>query len=137
MISQQFYIGNKDWKIRAYYGVEFITDRDIVYNALTQSGCEESNARKALRVLMDKDTGYTFSNLDKKESVVCASCASGFDEMFSTITHEIKHVVEHISDYYDIDPKSEESAYLQGEISKQMYKAVALAICPKCNCKND
>ena len=137
MITQQFYIGKKDWQIRAYYDIRFMTDKDIVYGALTSCGCEENKARKALRVLSNKNTGYSFSNFSEKKSIVCASCASDFDEMFSTITHEIKHVVEHISEYYEVDPKSEEAAYLQGEISKQMYRAVAMAICPKCNCKKN
>lgn len=139
MITQQFYIGNgKDrWKISAYYNIEFITDRDIVYGALTKNGCDEEKARKALRILSRENTGYTFTNFGNKETIVCASCSSDYDEMFSTITHEIKHVVEHISEYYEVDPKSEEAAYLQGEISKQMYKAVAMTICPKCNCKTE
>lgn len=41
------------------------------------------------------------------------------------------NITEHISDAYDVDSKSETSAYLQGEISRKMYEAVALTICPK------
>ena len=38
-----------------------------------------------------------------------------------------------ISGYYGIDPKSEDAAYLQGEIAKKLFPAVAIAVCPKCH----
>lgn len=34
---------------------------------------------------------------------------------------------------YGVDPKSETAAYLQGEIAKKMFPAVAIAVCPKCH----
>ena len=37
-----------------------------------------------------------------------------------------------IGGFYGVDPKSEEAAYLQGEMSRKMFPAVALAVCPKC-----
>ena len=54
-------------------------------------------------------------------------------EMFDTIMHELKHCVEHISDYHGVSPKSEEAAYLQGEIARNLFPAVAMAVCPKCH----
>lgn len=63
----------------------------------------------------------------------CCCEAVSPEELYDTITHETKHVVEHISSFYDVDPKSEEAAYLQGEISKKMFPAVAMAVCPKCH----
>jgi hypothetical protein len=47
--------------------------------------------------------------------------------------HELKHCVEHISDYYGVNPKSETAAYLQGEIARNLFPAVAMAVCPKCH----
>ena len=52
-------------------------------------------------------------------------------------SYETKHAVEHISSYYDVDPKSEQAAYLQGEISKKLFPAVAIAVCPKCHNKEE
>ena len=53
--------------------------------------------------------------------------------MYDSVAHEKKHAVEHISNYYGVDPKSEQAAYLQGELSKQLFPAIALAVCPKCS----
>lgn len=39
----------------------------------------------------------------------------------------------HISEFFGVNPKSEESAYLQGEIARQMFPAAAMVVCPKCN----
>ena len=64
-----------------------------------------------------------------------ASETTSAEEMFDTITHELKHVVEHISGYYGVDPKSETAAYLQGEIARNLFPAVAMAVCPTCHNK--
>lgn len=53
-------------------------------------------------------------------------------EMFDSIVHELKHLVEHISNYYGLDPKEELAAYLQGEVGRQMFPAAALVMCPHC-----
>lgn len=45
----------------------------------------------------------------------------------------MKHAVEHISSYYGVDPKSETAAYLQGEIARNLFPAVAMAVCPRCH----
>lgn len=84
-------------------------------------------------MLSRKNNGYTFTDLEGQYSLIFASETTSDEEMFDTITHELKHVTEHISGYFGVDPKSEEAAYLQGEISKKMFPAVALAVCPVCH----
>lgn len=136
MVRQGFWIGDRDWWIIGYYNIKTQDDLNDIFNVLLASGSETEKARQAVKVLSKENTGYTFTNFNEHSTVVCASKASSYDEMFSTITHEIKHVTEHISEYYNVDSKSEKAAYLQGEISKQMYKAIALNICPICNCEH-
>lgn len=133
MIRQGFYIGERDWWIMVYYNIA--TGRDIgdIADVLVASGAQHNVVNEACDTLSQRNTGFTFSNLREHSTVICISHATSFDEMFSTINHEIKHCVEHISSYYGVEPTSERAAYLQGEISRQMYKAVALAICPRCN----
>ena len=83
--------------------------------------------------LPDNNTGYTLTKFGEHFSVVMISHATSYEELYDSVQHELKHVVEHISSYYGVDPKSERSAYLQGEIAKNMYKAVSLIMCPNCN----
>lgn len=131
MIKQGFSLGERDWYVMAYYNIK---EKDLpeVYLLLTASGDGRKNVDDALSVLSQRNTGYTFTNFENHSTVVCIAKATSDSELISTITHEIKHITEHISEYYGIDPKSEKSAYLQGKISEEMYKAFSLLICPKC-----
>lgn len=121
------------WYIMAFYNIKTNADLVDVKEVLIASGAESENVNRAIENLKDYNSGYTFSNFKERNSVVCASKATSFDELFNTITHEIKHLTEHISESEGIDPKSEDAASLQGKIAMNMYKAVAIAICPKCN----
>lgn len=112
-----------------------ISEKDLnkVYQSLLACDCPDDEAQKACMILSRKNSGYTFTDMDDKYTLMFASEAVSPEELYDTITHETKHVVEHISSFYDVDPKSEEAAYLQGEISKKMFPAVAMAVCPKCH----
>lgn len=133
MIQTGFYIGERDWWIMATFGIKGSGDIAEVYHALLACGCPDYEARKACMVLSRKNSGYTFTNTEGRFTLMFASEADSPEEMFDTIDHELKHAVEHISGFYDIDPKSEDAAYLQGEIARNMFPAVALAVCPKCH----
>lgn len=132
MIKQGFSIGERDWYIMAYYDVQTKRDLSEVREALLSAGCTESRTDEALWVLSMWNKGYTLTNLRDHLSIVVVSKATSGEELYDSVQHELKHLVEHISEYYDVSPKSEESAYLQGEIAKKMYLAVAMLICPKC-----
>lgn len=131
MIRQGFSIGSRDWWIMAYYDV-VINDIDLVAGDLIASGADRKTVDEFTEVLSGVDCGFTFTNTKEHVTVICVGKASSYEELFSTITHEIKHATEHIGGYYGVDPNSEESAYLQGEIAKKMYKAVVMSICPRC-----
>jgi len=132
MIQTGFHIGERDWWIMASLEV---AEEDLaeIFNSLLACGCPNVEAQKACMVLSRKNNGYTFTDLEGQYSLIFASETTSDEEMFDTITHELKHVTEHISGYFGVDPKSEEAAYLQGEISKKMFPAVALAVCPVCH----
>ncbi len=132
MIQTGFWIGERDWWIMASLDIKDVNLGDI-YNALMASGCPDDEARHACMVLSRKNNGYTFTNLDGRYTLMFASEADTPDELFDTYDHELKHAVEHISAYYGVDPKSETAAYLQGQIAKKMFPAVAMAVCPKCH----
>jgi hypothetical protein len=68
------------------------------------------------------DTGFAYSNLNKKHSIVGISPTSSKEQFLNTIVHEAKHVQSHICKYYNILETSEEAAYLIGFIVQKMYK---------------
>lgn len=131
MIRQGFSIGDRDWWVMVYYDIK-PKDLEAVADDLTASGADAETTAEFVSVMANENCGFTFTNTAAHATVICIGHASSYEEMFTTITHEIKHATEHIGSYYGVDPYSEESAYLQGEISKNMYKAVAMCICPKC-----
>lgn len=133
MIQTGFFIGDRDWWIMASFGVSGEEDLNEVFTSLLAGGCPDDDAQKACMVLSRTNSGYTFTNTDGHFTLIFASKATSYEETYDTITHEIKHCVEHISTYYDINPKSEAAAYLQGEIARCLFPAVAAAICPRCH----
>lgn len=92
-----------------------------------------SKAQEAVSVISKPNTGYTYTNFVERTTLLIVSRATSSEQMFDSIVHELKHVAEHIGDYYGIDSKEELSAYLQGEVGRQLFPAVAYAICPRCH----
>ena len=112
-------------------------DLGEMYDALLASGCPDYMAQRACMVLSSPDKGYTYTNFIDHLTVMFIGKSSSLGELYDTIQHEMKHAVEHIGEYYGVDSKSEESAYLQGEIARQMFPAVALVVCPMCHSHED
>ena len=132
MIRQGFTIGDRDWWIMAFYNIKTEEDYDEVEDALIAAGQKPAYAQNVVNELLWPNTGYTYTRFGDHLSIICISGATSYEEMYDTVQHELKHVTEHLSSYYGMDPKSEKAAYLQGEIARNMYKAVALSVCPKC-----
>ncbi len=135
MIKQGFSIGDRDWYIMAYYDIKTDKDYNEVEEVLIAGGQKPAYAQKVVTELMHPNTGYTYTKFGEHLSIVLVSHATSFEQMYDTVQHELKHVTEHLSSYYRVDPKGEKAAYLQGEIARNMYKAVAIAVCPKCSSK--
>ena len=133
MIEQGFSIGNRNWWVMVYYDVRTPDDLRKVEGALMASGCPKEMIKPAIENLKGWNRGYTFSNLDKRTSIIIIGKATDASQMFDSIVHEMKHLAEHIGEYYGIDPREEQSAYLQGDVGRKMWPAAAMVLCPKCN----
>lgn len=131
MIKQGFHIGERDWWVMVYYRIEAFNLPEVK-ELLLASGCPESDVAEACDVLALPNTGFTFTNFGSHATVMLVSKTTGTEEMFDSIVHELKHLTEHISEYYGLDAKEELSAYLQGEVGRKMWPAAALALCPRC-----
>lgn len=132
MIGQGFTIGNDDWSFEVYYDVWPHNLYDI-YETLVLSGCASDDANNACNALSEYDSGYTFTNFGRHKTVMVISHATDAEQMYDTIQHETRHAADNIGEYYGLPPRGEESAYLQGEISRKMFVAAAMSVCPKCN----
>lgn len=119
------YIQLRGWNVLVYYNVE-PQDFVEIEDSLRQIDCPNKDIRSAFKVLSkSKNTGFTFSNSDYKMSIVCISQTTSASEFVSTAVHEAKHVQSHICQFYKIDERGEEAAYLIGHLVRKMYKMVA------------
>ena len=133
MITTGFFIGKRDWWIMANLNISGEKDLNEVYRALMACGSPDDEAQKACMVLSRRNSGYTYTDLEGQYTLMFASKADSPEELFDTYDHELKHCVEHISSFYGVHPKSETAAYLQGEIARNMFPAIAMAVCPRCH----
>jgi hypothetical protein len=131
MIQQGFSLGERDWYIMCAYDIRTKRDLAEVRRTLLAAGCDEYKADEAISVLSMWNKGFTFTNFADHLTIVCISKATSAEQMYDSIAHEQKHIVEHISEYYGVDPKGETAAYLQGEIGRQIFPVVAMLICPR------
>jgi len=137
MIEQGFYIGNRRWWVMVYYDVRTEGELRKVEGALAASGCPRGMIEGAIENLRGWNRGYTFSDLAERVSVIAIGKAESAEQMFDSIVHEMKHLAEHVGEYYGVDSKSELSAYLQGEVGRKMWPAAAMVLCPNCRLSAD
>lgn len=132
MVQSGFYLGRRDWWVMTFFDIDGEEDLAEVYEALMASGCSDNGAQEACMVLSQWNKGYTWTDYDGRFSLIFTSKATSAEQMYDSISHECNHVVEHISTYYGVDPKSETAAYLSGELARLIWPAAAYVLCPRC-----
>ena len=130
MKTEYFDIGDDDWGIVLCYDYD-VDDYGKLWRIIRTFGVPDDNAQAAMGVLSKPDTGMTITSMQDMMSVILISRATSDAEWFDTLVHELKHVVEHISEFYRVDPKSEAAAYLQGEIGRQLFPLIMQKMCRK------
>ena len=69
-----------------------------------------------------RDSGFTYTDTQKRTSIVGISPTTSQEQLLNTIVHEAKHVQSHICEYYDVPEDSEKAAYLIGYIVQRMHR---------------
>lgn len=137
MDIKEIYFKNFDWVIVIFN--EFTPrDRYFILGEMDHFGISQNKIERAGEIIGNSDlnTAFTASNKRNGVTVIGLSKSSSNDEFLSTIEHEIRHVVDHISSVYDLDPKGEEVGYLTGDINKSLAGLIQkeLSDCT-CTCK--
>ena len=84
---------------------------------------------------MKPNTAVTYSNTNRKKSIVIIGKTTSAEEFANSLIHERKHLESHICQEYNIDPYSEEAAYLSGDIGGKMFKFSHVLLCDGCRKK--
>lgn len=136
MLIQDFYIRKYKWNVKVFYAVNCYYTARIV-NELKKVGCSGDNLERAYNNLRscNLDTGITYSNFRKRETVMVISLTSSADEFQSSWDHEKGHLVKHIAQCFGLDPYGEDQQYLSGEIGKLMFPFARIFLCE--HCRND
>ena len=116
-----------------FYVVDLIPI-DFIIDELYGIGCNKQDIDDAINVLDsgENNRGITFSNDKERESIIVigeTSCPAQFSNSFD---HEKLHLAMHIAQVNNIDPFSEDLAYLAGEIGFQTFPIAKRFLCEHC-----
>lgn len=125
MIRHDTYIRKYDWDVTLFYNAK-PRDTSYIMRVLHRNGLDAADYYSAQRLLNSgrPNEGLTYNNPRRRRSVVVIGHVSDVWELISTIEHEGRHLIQGICNAYNINPNSEEAAYIEGSIFKQILKEI-------------
>ena len=123
MTEQEIYIERYDWTVHVMYDVHS-KDSMKVRRYLRDLGCSGISLEDACNLVLggEANKGITYSNVDTRKTVVVIGWTSSMDEYMNSLSHEMLHVVQHISDVFMINMYGEEACYLLGGLVQACFK---------------
>lgn len=123
------------WKIYAYYATTGYAVDEIM-ERMWEIGVDARRAKEAYDNLSSGklNSGLCYSNYRQRKSVFVVALTTSPAEFFNSLVHEVAvHLCMHIATCLRIDVKSEEYAYLVGDLCGEIYPAVKHLLCD-CEC---
>lgn len=96
MITQHYFIDDYDWNVYILYSVN---DEDLydVKEILEDINCSKSRINEGINNIRGRrNTGFTYSNLTERVSVMVVCETDDIGELLNTLIHECYHLVKHI-----------------------------------------
>ncbi len=121
MIHYEVYFDKYRWSVEVFI---ILSQPDItsIMNAVKRAGGSEKVLDSAYANLQeDFNSGFTYSSPKYRKSIMVVNRSSSMEEFINTYNHEKNHVEMHICEELDIDPYSEEAAYLSGNMAQQLF----------------
>ena len=117
MTEQEIYLERYDWTVHVLYDVRS-SDAMYVRRCLRDLECNGVSLEDATNLMLgsEPNKGITYSNINRHESVVVIGWTTSSGEYANSLTHEMLHVVQHISEQYFINLYTEEACYLLGSL---------------------
>lgn len=133
MITQEFIVDRRYWKVYVYYDV---TSKDItkIITSLYEIGFPRSYITSAYITLNSNklNQGLTQTNNRRKISVIVFTKTSNASQFVNSFVHEIGHLSNHIARTYNLDLNGEEVQYIAGDIAQEMFKRCHTLMCDCC-----
>lgn len=136
MKRHEFHIVQHDWVVKAFVDTS-LDDLDAILRELRSIGAGAEVIRLAYENLSSGklNTGLTYASPWTRETVIVVSRASSAEEYFNSIVHEIAHAGVYTCDALGIDLKSEQAAYFQGGLARDLYPCIRELLCDCCHNK--
>ena len=136
MIKHLFHIWQHDWLVKAYINTTS-DDADLILDELMSIGADMDVMRMAYKNLRSgkMNTGLTYASPWNRVTIVVVSQATSAKEYFNSIVHEIAHAGVYTCDALGIDLKSEQAAYFQGGLARDLFPCVKEFLCECCRRK--
>lgn len=138
MIRQKIYLPEYDWHVMLYYVVSKLNAKEIL-SKLEKLGCSGEDLTRAERSLTtgDADTGLTYTNHYRGESVVVIAKASNALEFEQSYTHELGHLSNHIALFYGLPLNGEDVRYIQDSLIAKTWDIARELVCDCCRGKEE
>lgn len=136
MISGDICLRNYgNWRV-AYFIMTDSYDAEEILLKLYRLGCSRKFLCKAESLLNSGryNIGLTYSNPNKRRSVIVISKTTTIWEFFNSYAHEVDHLEKHISKALGFSPYSEDASYLVGEVIRGMFQDVTLKMTGRKRC---
>lgn len=123
MIKRKIRLNEYDWCVVLYIGYTAY-DADTICRSLETIGCKGSALTEAHEHLANdsNDSGLTYSNVQRRVSIVAVGASESQCSIANTIGHELLHVVAHICEQDGIDMLGEEPCYIIGQLCEDIFK---------------
>lgn len=130
MIIQKIHLKKYDWRVVILYEVTNEHLR-LVLKILEEMEADYNSVMAATKNISANllNTGFIYSNYDKKQSIIVVGKASSYGQLLNTISHEINHLETHIATVYNLDQTGEEVCELVGYITQRMSAVFKKLIC--------
>ena len=107
-----------NWKVTLLFNPEITY---LLYK-LNKLGCKSQCIKQAFETMQNENVGFTYTNMFKQESIIQVSKWTNKLQLVNTISHEARHLQQHISNYYKVNENSEDVCYLLAYIVQKIYE---------------
>lgn len=134
MIHQPFYLEQYDWTVSVWYAKSKYNLAGVATD-LNWLECPDRLFNEAISLMQrgEFNCGFTYSNYDKRESVVVVGLANSPEQYANSVAHECGHLAVQIAEADNIDFHSEQFCYLIGKIAEKMHPISHKLSCCHCS----
>ena len=134
MIRRDIHIDQYDWIVHVYLHVTCYRTKEII-RRLKGIGCPMDKLHEAYDNMMScsLDTGLTYSNYERRESVMVIGPTSSYREFANSLLHETRHLTDHVCLAMGMEIGEDPIAYLAGYIGSALADEIRLFVCDCCH----